>query len=151
MKLYHSGVRQNAKNTKYPYEVEINSCEELVKAVCYDNTCAKCKDFYRKNENFLEADCTMFDVDNTHSDNPKEWIYPSNVKTMFIGVPFYVVYSRNHMKEKNEKAARPKFHIYFADKVFKNIPGRPSNLTVGFFMYAHAPRRFFSLTYCNLT
>ena len=33
----------------------------------------------------------------------------------------------------------------------KNTPGRPPNLTVDLFMYRHAPGRFFSLTYCNLT
>lgn len=121
MILYHSGVRQNATNATYPYAVEIKSCEDLVKVVSYDNTCAKCKDNYRKNDNFLGADCSMFDVDNTHSDNPAEWIYPENVRTMFPDVAYYAVYSRNHMKEKNGKAARPKFHIYFADKVFTSM------------------------------
>ena len=121
MKLYHSGVRQNAQNTIYPYEVEIKSCKDIIEAVEYDNTCAKCKDYYRKNGNFLEADCIMFDVDNTHSENPNEWINPKDVQKMFMGVPFYVVYSRNHLKVKNGKAPRPKFHIYFADKVFTSV------------------------------
>lgn len=121
MKLYHSGVRQNTKNAKYPYEVEIKNCEDLKRVASYDNTCAKCKDNYRKNDNFLEADCSMFDVDNTHSENPAEWIYPENVQKMFSDVAFYVVYSRNHMKAKNGKAARPKFHIYFADKLFTSM------------------------------
>lgn len=121
MKLYHSGVRQNAKNAKYPYEVEIRNCEDIKKVVGYDNTCAKCVDNYRKNDNFQEADCSMFDVDNTHSENPTEWIYPENVRAMFSSVAFYVVYSRNHMKEKNGKAARPKFHVYFKDKLFTSM------------------------------
>lgn len=121
MILYHSGVRQNAKNATYPYAVEIKNCEDLIKVAGYDNTCAKCKDNYRKNDNFLGADCSMFDVDNTHSENPAEWVYPENVRKMFQNVAFYVVYSRNHMKAKNGKAARPKFHIYFEDKVFTSI------------------------------
>lgn len=118
MKLYHSSVRQNAKNANYPYMTEINGCEDFIKAVSCDNTCAKCKDNYRKNANFLEADCSMFDVDNTHSENPEDWITPQDVRKRFPDVPFYVCYSRNNMKEKSGKAARPKFHIYFKDILF---------------------------------
>lgn len=121
MKLYHSGVRQNAKNARYIYETEIKSCEDIIKVVSYDNTCAKCKDNYRKNDNFIQADCSMFDVDNTHSEKPTEWVYPKDIRKMFPNVSFYVVFSRNHMKEKNGKAARPKFHIYFKDKLFTSL------------------------------
>ena len=35
------------------------------------------------------------------------------MKAVFPDVAFGVGYSRNHMKEKNGKAARPKFHVYF--------------------------------------
>lgn len=121
MKLYHSGERQNAKNANYPYEAEIKSIEDLAEAASYDNTCAKCKDNYRKNSNFLEADCAMFDVDNTHSENSAEWISPSDIQKMFPDVRFFVVYSRNHMKAKNGKAPRPKFHVYFFDKLFTDF------------------------------
>lgn len=118
MKIYYSNFRQNAHNSIYPHKVEIKRCEDMIKAASYDNTCAKCKDNYRKNDNFIEADCSMFDVDNTHSEKPEDWVYSENVKAMFPDVSFYVVYSRNHMKVKNGKVARPKFHIYFEDKIF---------------------------------
>ena len=40
MKLYHSSVRQNAKNANYPYMTEINGCEDFVKAV--RRSCCRC-------------------------------------------------------------------------------------------------------------
>jgi hypothetical protein len=62
----------------------------------------------------------MFDVDNT-PDKPSEpdiapelWITPQAIKKAFPGVSFYVSYSRNHMKPKGGRTARPKFHVYFS-------------------------------------
>ena len=39
---------------------------------------------------------------------PEQWM----IAAAFPGVPFYVVYSRHHMMEKNGKAAHPRFHAY---------------------------------------
>ena len=67
------------------------------------------------------------DCDNDHSDDPDEWVYPSDVATAFPGVAFAVHYSRNHMKAKGGKAARPKFHVFFAiDRVIE--PGQYSEM-----------------------
>lgn len=117
MELYYSVVRGNASNTKYPQRMEVNSSEDLEKVVCYDHVCAKYVGGHRKNDNFISADCSMFDVDNIDSDDPDKWITPDMVCTAFPDVPFYVSYSRNNMKEKNGKAPRPKFHVYFPDKI----------------------------------
>lgn len=68
---------------------------------------------------FRKADCLPVDCDNTNPDPlaedipASEWKTPADVRAAFPDVPFYVVYSRNHMKEKNGKTARPKFHVYF--------------------------------------
>lgn len=121
MKLYYNNKRQEAQNSKYPYETEIKTIEDLRKVVAYDHVSAKFKDDYRKNDNFICSDCNMFDVDNTHSDNADEWITPAKVKEAFPNVAFYVVYSRNHMKVKDNKEARPKFHIYFQDVMFEDM------------------------------
>ena len=53
------------------------------------------------------------DLDNEHSDNPDEWKTVEDVKKAFPNVSFAVHYSRNHMKEKEGKTARPKFHVLF--------------------------------------
>ncbi len=118
MKLYYNEVRQNPQNCLYPLCIEVASAADLEKVVRYDHVCARYLNHHRKNANFLQADCNMFDVDNTDTDNPSDWVTPEHVQKAFPNVPFYVSYSRNHMKEKNGKAPRPKFHVYFPDAAF---------------------------------
>lgn len=120
MKLYYNRVLQNQYNSEYPLYREIKSHADLEEVVQYDHVCAEYKDGHRKNSNFIQADCSMFDVDNSETDNPDEWVAPKNVKAAFPNVPFFVCYSRNHMKPKNGKAPRPKFHVYFSDRVFRD-------------------------------
>lgn len=55
----------------------------------------------------------MMDFDNDHSENPSDWITPLDIALEFPEVAFAAVYSRNNMKPKGGKAARPKFHAYF--------------------------------------
>lgn len=118
MVLYYNNDRENGKNTIYPYKAEISSPEDLEKVMHYDHMCAKCKGNRRKGDNFVSADCSMFDVDNTDSDDPKKWTTPKDVQKAFPDVMFFVSYSRNHMKEKDGKAPRPKFHVYFPDATY---------------------------------
>lgn len=118
MKLYSSKSRQVAQNKYYPHKKEIHSSDDLAEVVAYDHVAASFKDNCRGNANFIQSDCSMFDVDNTHSDNPTEWVTPADLQEAFPGVGFYVCYSRNHMKAKGDKAPRPKFHVYFPDRVF---------------------------------
>lgn len=120
MKIYYSNSRQVAQNTYYPYMKEILSKEDLAEVVTYDHVGAAYKNNCRKNANYIQSDCSMFDVDNTHSDNPADWITPTDVQKAFPGVGFYTCYSRNHMKPKGDEAPRPKFHVYFPDAVFDN-------------------------------
>jgi hypothetical protein len=68
---------------------------------------------YRNGENFLGSDCLPVDCDNDHSENPEEWVTPLDVQAAFPGITFAVHYSRFHMREKNGKPARPKFHVLF--------------------------------------
>ncbi len=120
MTLYYNKVCQNASNAFYPHRIAISCPEDLKIAVSYDHVCAEYKDSYRKNANFIQSDCSMFDVDNSETDNPDEWITPEDVREAFPDVPFYVCYSRNHMKQKGDKAPRPKFHLYFPDVEFSD-------------------------------
>lgn len=118
--LYYNNTRENASNILYPNEIQINSIDDLYKAVSYDHVCAKYNNAHRKKENFVQANCIMLDIDNADSDNPADWISPSNVRDAFPDVIFYIVFSRNNMKKKGEKAPRPKFHVYFPDRLFYN-------------------------------
>ena len=118
--LFYSNTYQTASNQFYPNEIQIGSENDLRIAVSHDHVCARYKNNHRKKEHFIHSDCTMFDIDNSDSDNPSDWIYPVDVKEQFPNVCFYIVFSRNHMKIKDGKAARPKFHVYFPDRLIEN-------------------------------
>lgn len=120
MTLYYNSDCENARNTYYPYEIQINSENDLRIAVSHDHVCAKYKGNYRKKENFVQSDCIMLDIDNADSDNPSDWVYPEDVQDKFPNVCFFTSTSRNHLKNKNGKLPRPKFHVYFPDRVFDN-------------------------------
>lgn len=111
--IYKSNVLQMEANTRYPFKVEINNKADMQNAFTKDYVCACYKDNRRSNSNFLSSDCLAMDCDNSHSENPDEWVNIDDVKNTFAGVSFGVHYSRNHMKEKGGKAARPKFHVFF--------------------------------------
>jgi len=111
--LYHADVLGVADNCLYPHAIEITDKDSLVQAVCHDYVCASYKNSYRSNDNFLSSDCLPVDCDNDHSDDPEEWITPSDVAEAFPGVAFAVHYSRHNGKPKNGKKARPKFHVLF--------------------------------------
>ena len=112
MTLYAAKCRGNKENVRYPYKVVITCADDLKKVAACDHVCAEYTDNYRSKDNFLSADNAPFDVDNDHSDNPADWILPEHVRGMFPRVPFYAVPSRHHMKVKNGKSARPRFHYY---------------------------------------
>lgn len=149
MVLYYNRVREKANNIKYPFEKEIHTLEDLKNVVCYDHVGAKYQDYYRKNENFIQTNCTIFDVDNTETDDQKEWKTPADIQKAFPNVPFYVVYSRNNWKIKGDKAPRPKFHIYFPDVVisdseaYKNLKDKVCAFFPAFDDNAKDTARFF--------
>ena len=125
--LYHSDSREAPGNCTYAHRVEVTGKDSLVQAVSHDYVCAEYRDGYRSNDNFLGSDCLPVDCDNDHSDDPEEWVYPSDVANAFPGVAFAVHYSRNHMKKKGDKAPRPKFHVFFAiDRI--TDPGQYSEM-----------------------
>lgn len=125
--LYRSNCLEVPENCTYPHKVEVTGKDSLIEAVKHDYVCAEYQGNYRSNENFTGSDCLPVDCDNDHSDDPEEWVYPSDVANAFPGVAFAVHYSRNHMKQKGDKAPRPKFHVFFAiDRVTE--PGQYSEM-----------------------
>ena len=111
--IFAAECRQNNKNCFYPHRMEVTDAESLKKAVSKDYTCAEFKGNRRSINNFIQADCVGFDVDNDFSDVPAEWILPQDIAEFFSGTTFWVHYSRSNMREKNGKEARPKFHVMF--------------------------------------
>ena len=128
--LYVSSTRGDKQNTSYPFPVEVSCIDDMKKAAAFDHVCGKHADgkntrgrmikAYRSEKTFEESDCLPQDCDNTEKNPllpdlpPDKWKTPKDVRKAFPNVAFYVVFSRNNMKEKNGLPARPKFHIYFA-------------------------------------
>lgn len=111
--LYSADVTGNPGNCSYPHKQVILDEANLKAAICHDYVCAEYRNNYRNGENFIGSDCLPVDCDNDHSENPEDWITPEDVMQTFPGVTFAVHYSRFNQREKNGKAARPKFHVLF--------------------------------------
>ena len=111
--LQTANVTADAKNCLYPNKKEITDGEELKSAVGFDHVCGEFKKNYRNIGNFLKANVIVMDCDNDHSDDPEDWITFEKLEELFEEIDYAAVPSRNHMKEKDGRTARPKFHVYF--------------------------------------
>lgn len=103
----------NKANCLYPNIVEVTDAASLKEAVQNDHVCAFYKRSYRSIDNFEFSDVLPMDCDNDHTENADEWITPEKIHELLPDVSYAIVFSRNHMKVKAGKAARPKFHVYF--------------------------------------
>lgn len=100
-------------NCRYSEQRDIGSADDLKAAAAFDHVCADFKNHYRTRENFLSSDVLVMDCDNTHSENPADWMTMEKLLAMLPKVAVAIVPSRNHMKPKEGKCARPRFHAYF--------------------------------------
>lgn len=119
-KIHTANCIGDSSNCIYPNNTEVTNRDSFIKAISFDHVCGSFKGNYRSKDNFILSDCIPMDCDNDHSDNPDEWVTPFDVAMTFSGVCFYASYSRNHMKDKGVKSARPRFHVYFPIKEIKN-------------------------------
>ena len=111
--LYTSNSVGNSKTSVFPTKYVVTDKASLQQAVQFDHVTAKYKNNYRKGDNFIQSDVIPLDCDNDHSDEPSDWVTSLDVAMQFPDVAFAVSYSRNHNKVKGDKAARPRFHVYF--------------------------------------
>ena len=117
---YDATCRENSNNCLYPNKVVVSDKDSFIKAVSFDHVTVKLKRNYRGKDNFISSDCIPMDCDNKHSDNEDDWVTPLDVSLAFPDVCFYASYSRNHMKIKGDKSARPRFHIFFPIEKIKD-------------------------------
>ncbi len=111
--LYTAGCTGDRKNCLYPNRETIDSASALAAAAAYDHVAASYAGGYRSVQNFLCSDVVVMDVDNEASDDPSLWFSPEDLEPEFSDLSYAIVPSRNHMKEKAGKSARPRFHVYF--------------------------------------
>ena len=115
--------REQAKNVRYNEIKTVTNFEGLKEVAKFDhvpvvlgpgkNDRGEEIEHYRADKYFLESDVVGMDIDNSSTENQEQWIDPQKFAEAFKGIHFYYIYSRNHQKPKNNKAPRPKFHVYF--------------------------------------
>lgn len=111
--LQTADVVSDAKNCFYPNRVEVDCAEKLQEAVKHDHVCGSYRKDYRSIGNFLCSDVLVMDCDNDHTEDPEEWITTEKLDDLMPDLSYAIAFSRNHMKVKDGKKARPKFHVYF--------------------------------------
>ncbi len=111
--LQTADVAGDAKNCLYPHRVDVTDARQLAEAVRMDHVCAVYRKNYRNISNFQSSNVVVMDCDNDHSENPDDWISLEQLEEIFEEVSYAAAPSRHHMVEKDGKAARPKFHVYF--------------------------------------
>ena len=116
MTIYYANCTENPTNCRYPNKIDIMDAASAKECFSHDYVCCKFKNDYRSNANFIRSNCIAVDIDNDHSDNPDDWITADYISQKFSDVTFALHYSRNHMKIKGSKSARPRFHIIIATK-----------------------------------
>ncbi|MBN1519505.1 MAG: primase C-terminal domain-containing protein [Spirochaetales bacterium] len=112
MTLHYSNSINQPKNKTYPFETH-----DLAEAVKHDHVMARFRNNNRSIENFISCDCLYGDIDNGETENEEEWITEDRFNALFHEYDYYLVTSRNHMKDKVDErktvSARPRFHVYF--------------------------------------
>lgn len=118
--LYTADCTGNPKNKLYLHEAVITSTVDMKKSARFDHVCAKYTKNSRSEANFLFADNAPMDCDNSHSENTDDWITPEALDAILPDVQYVLIFSRSHMKEKEGKAARPRFHVYFPTSLYED-------------------------------
>ena len=111
--MFTADCTGQAANCSYPNRRLVTTPEEMQEAVRFDHVCAEYKGNYRSIGNFARSDVVVMDIDNDHTEEPTEWITPEKLDELLPDISYVIAFSRNHMKVKDGKAARPKFHVYF--------------------------------------
>ncbi|SFX62000.1 phage/plasmid primase, P4 family [Ruminococcus sp. XPD3002] len=111
--IYQADCLHQSANCNYPHKMVVTSDADMAKAQNRDHVCAEYKNGYRSKDTFVVSDNAPMDCDNDHSDDPADWITPEKLDELLPDVAYILVFSRNHMKPKGGKTARPRFHVYF--------------------------------------
>lgn len=111
--MFTADCTGQAANCSYPNRRVVSTPEKMREAVRFDHVCAEYKGNYRSIGNFARSDVVVMDIDNDHTEEPAEWITLEKLDELLPDISYVIAFSRNHMKVKDGKAARPKFHVYF--------------------------------------
>ena len=135
--IYTSNQHGATFNAYYPNKQIIASVKDLEVAAQYDQVFAEYRNHHRASADFIKSDCLPFDCDNDHSDVETDWKTAEDVEEAFPGVPFYVVYSRHHLKQKGARSPRPRFHVILPIDVISDVDAykKMKESVISFFPY----------------
>ena len=112
-------VSGQAQNSHYPKRKSVNTISDLLTATSKDHCVGVFTDDKRSKGNFIKADVVFMDIDNDDKirpedwEEPKNWMTPQRFSKLFADVEHIITPSKNNNKQKGNRSARPKFHIYF--------------------------------------
>ena len=111
--IYTANCTGNAANCEYPHKVDVDNPNVVQEAVKKDHVCACYKDNRRSKENFIASNVIVMDIDNDHTNNEQEYITKEKMDELFPDINYCLVPSRNHMLQKGNLPAAPRFHVMF--------------------------------------
>ena len=111
--IHYADCCGNPKNTVYPYSSTAETEEEFAALVAKDHMFSAMRGGRRNNSNFAGASAICADIDNEHSDDPSCWIRPEDMTAVFPDTACVTYTSRNHLKQKEDRSPRPRFHVAF--------------------------------------
>ena len=76
--LYVAKMRRQRKKLLLPRQNHRTDERTLASAVQFDYVAAEYLCSYRNVKNFVKSDCLVMDIDNDHSDNPRDWKTPDD-------------------------------------------------------------------------
>ena len=117
-----SHTRGKQTNTSFTVHYEVKSLEEMKAVGKFDHVCGSFQNDKLETENFITTDCVFMDCDNDHTENSDLWLTPDILHIRLEDVPFYYIFSRNHMRTKGTYSARPRFHVIFPLELPINDP-----------------------------
>jgi len=112
--LHSSYSKNNPKDMNYAKTVVVSDRRSFLGAITFDHVMATfTAPNVRRKDCFISSNVLFGDIDNSHSEDPVDWITLESIKSAFGKINCFIATSKSHMIEKDGLAARPKFHLYF--------------------------------------
>lgn len=98
----------NESLDRFPLEMVVRELPEYLRIAQHHHCVGSFNNGKRNISSFLGADGIVMDVDNDGED-----IYTPEQVHEVIPAQCFIVYSRHHMQQKEDKSPRPRFHVYY--------------------------------------
>ena len=118
--IYTADCSGNEKNCLYPHRKIISSAGELAEATRMDHVFAEYRNNYRGTESFIASTVIPQDLDNEKSDDPADWETEESLSKKFSDVDHIIIPSRHNMLPKDGRTARPRMHVLFPSRAYKD-------------------------------